>query len=72
MIGLLPVCTEIEKPVVKVAGIVEKLNVAPPFIAVGVIDAELDDDTTKSDATPVVAPVAPETPITQEIGAPKR
>jgi len=53
-------------------GTAENVNVAPPFDVVREIEEELDDDTEKSDARPVLAPVKSETEMVQEIAAPTR
>ena len=41
------------------AGKVLKVKMFPPFVVVGTITAALVEEMTKSDAKPVVAPVAP-------------
>lgn len=63
VIALLPTKTLTVNADITIVGIVEKVNVPPPFTEVGVIEALDVEDTVKSLASPVVAPVAPETDI---------
>jgi hypothetical protein len=51
-------------------GTVEKRKVAPPSDVVGVIAADAVEETLKSEATPVVAPAADDTAMTQVIALP--
>jgi len=71
-IVLLPTRTKIWKLVEFAVGIVENVNVAPPFVVVGRMKIELVEVTAKSLATPVVKPDASLTVIEQIIGIPMR
>ena len=53
-------------------GTVENVNVDPPFDDTGVIEAELVEETEKSEAKPVEAPLASETLTVQDIATPVR
>lgn len=53
-------------------GVAENTNVAPPLLAVGVTEGELEEEMTKSLATAVVAPRTPDTLIMQLIAEPVR
>ena len=58
--------------VVAKPGVLENVNVDPPFEENGVIEREFEDEIEKSVASAVVAPEAPETEITQVIAVPSR
>ncbi len=49
------------------AGVVENVNVRPPFTGVNGSDTALVDETLKSSATPVTVPVALRTVIVHEM-----
>ncbi len=67
-----PTRADIEKADENTDGTAEKVNVDPPSPVKMTMEAADEDETVKSDARPVVAPNAPETLITQEMGAPER
>lgn len=67
-----PNLTLMAKEVVLAVGVVEKINVVPPFDVVGVMVFEAVDEIAKSLDSPVVAPDAPETYIVQLTGTPAR
>jgi hypothetical protein len=56
-----PTLVEIEKTNVGAMGVVEKENVAPPSVELGTMVEVTVDETRKSDARAIVAPVLPET-----------
>ena len=67
-----PERTETMKADVLEAGIVENVNVKPPFTGVNGSDTALVDETLKSSATPVTVPVALRTVIVHAIIPPTR
>lgn len=69
---LAPTVTETEKLVVGTLGTATNENEAPPSSDAGMIEGAFVEETTKSDASPVVAPAAPETKIVHEIAPPTR
>ena len=71
-ISFTPTFTVMVKLVELTDDVVEKVNIAPLFTEVGVMKAALDDETVKSEATPVVAPLRPDTEILQMIAFPAR
>ena len=65
-----PTRTAMVKAVLFKRGTVEKRNVAPPSDVVGVIVADAVEEILKSEATPVVAPTADDTVMTQVTALP--
>ncbi len=72
MIALVPTLAVTTNDDALVNGVAENVNVVPPFKDAIDIDAELLDETEKSEATAEVGPAAFETLITQAIGIPTR
>ena len=60
------------KLVLFVRGVVENVNVEPPLLVVGTMIGVVVDEMLKSELTPVVAPLLPETEIVHMIGLPAR
>lgn len=72
MIELVPILAVTTNDDELVEGMAENTNVVPPFEDDIEIDAELLDETEKSEATAEVDPETFETLITQAIGVPTR
>lgn len=71
-IGFPPIKARTENAEDVAVGMVENENVEPPLLEIGTIEDEADDDTAKSEASPVVAPELPETVNTHVTGTPTR
>ena len=67
-----PNLTETENEVVVAKGVVVNVNTSPVNEEAGMIEGAFVEETVKSDASPVVAPAAPETKIVHEIAPPTR
>jgi len=67
-----PTATMTKYAALLAGGVVENVYVEPPFSVVGVMLAELEEETEKSDASPVVGPFALETLMVHEMGLPAR